>query len=79
MFFFRFTLLAYPLILFNSIVMDGLTGGGISAVLISTFLVLIFGEIIPQAVCSKYGLEIGAFFAWPVRILTYLLVRPICS
>lgn len=29
-------------------------------------------RIIPQAVCSRYGLEIGAFFAWPVRILLWI-------
>lgn len=33
---------------------------GIYAALGSTFLIVIFGEIIPQAVCSRYGLAIGA-------------------
>ena len=48
------------------IVVDGVTGGGIYAILVSTVLVLIFGEILPQSVCAKYGLEIGYFFAWCV-------------
>lgn len=55
---------------------------GASAVAASTVLVLVFGEIIPQAVCSRYGLQIGAFFAWPVRILIFILypvVFPISS
>ena len=47
------------------IVMDDvLGGGGVSAVLASTALIVIFGEIIPQSVCSRYGLAVGAFFAW---------------
>ncbi|RHZ56058.1 hypothetical protein Glove_406g112 [Diversispora epigaea] len=51
---------------------DVLGGGGIWAILISSILIVLFGEIIPQAVCSRYGLAIGAFFAWPVRILIWL-------
>ena len=31
------------------------------------------GRMIPQALCARYGLAIGAFFAWPVRILMYLV------
>ena len=46
---------------------------GIQAILTSTLLVLIFGEIIPQAICNRHGLQIGAFFAIPVRILIILL------
>ena len=30
-------------------------------------------RIIPQAVCTRYGLVVGAFFAWPVRILMWLV------
>ncbi|KAK8486714.1 hypothetical protein V6N11_069076 [Hibiscus sabdariffa] len=39
------------------------------AVLLSVTFVLAFGEIIPQAVCSRYGLSVGANFVWLVRIL----------
>nr|ODN86745.1 hypothetical protein L203_03994 [Cryptococcus depauperatus CBS 7841] len=54
------------------VVMDGVLGGGIPAVVISTALVVIFAEIIPQSVCSRYGLLIGARMAIPVRCLIYL-------
>lgn len=42
------------------IVFDSVLGGGWPAVVLSTALVVIFGEIIPQAVCVRYGLPIGA-------------------
>ncbi|CAL5220421.1 g2433 [Coccomyxa viridis] len=44
----------------------------ITAVLLSITVVLIFGEIIPQAVCSRYGLQVGAYSAWFVRALMWL-------
>ncbi|XP_010028065.2 DUF21 domain-containing protein At2g14520 isoform X1 [Eucalyptus grandis] len=42
------------------------------AVLISVTLILLFGEILPQAVCSRYGLEIGAAVAPVVRVLVFI-------
>lgn len=39
------------------------------AVVLSVTFVLAFGEIIPQAICSRYGLAVGANFLWLVRIL----------
>lgn len=56
------------------IVLDRCLGGGWQAVAFSTFLIVVFGEIIPQSVCVKYGLEIGAFFTPFVQVLMYLML-----
>ncbi|KAJ2783776.1 hypothetical protein H4R18_001528 [Coemansia javaensis] len=55
------------------IVMHSVVGGGVMAVLVSTAAIVLFGEIIPQSLCARHGLAIGAFFAPPVRILQYAL------
>lgn len=47
-----------------------------TAILISVTLVVAFGEIIPQAVCSRYGLAIGAKLSFIVRFLV-IVVFPI--
>ncbi|XP_027329880.1 DUF21 domain-containing protein At4g14240-like [Abrus precatorius] len=39
------------------------------AIILSVTFVLFFGEVIPQAICSRYGLAVGANCAWLVRIL----------
>lgn len=71
-------LLLCTLLIFNAaamealpIFLDGLiTAWG--AILISVTLILLFGEIIPQSVCSRYGLAIGAAVAPIVRILVWI-------
>ena len=47
---------------------------GTAGFLISTFTIVIFGEIIPQATCSRYALAIGARTVWIVQIFKYLLL-----
>ncbi|KAL4430835.1 hypothetical protein ABPG75_006091 [Micractinium tetrahymenae] len=48
----------------------------VTAIILSVSVVLFFGEIIPQAACSRYGLEIGATSAPFVRLLM-LLTAPV--
>ncbi|XP_076912939.1 DUF21 domain-containing protein At4g14240-like [Bidens hawaiensis] len=42
------------------------------AVLLSVTFVLIFGEIIPQAISARYGLAVGADFFGLVRVLMFI-------
>lgn len=53
------------------IFLDSLVTAGV-AILLSVTLILLFGEIIPQAVCSRYGLAIGAAVAPLVRVLVWI-------
>ncbi|RAL38468.1 unnamed protein product [Cuscuta campestris] len=39
------------------------------AIILSVTFVLAFGEVIPQAICTRYGLAVGANFVWLVRVL----------
>ena len=55
------------------IVLDRSLGGGWQAVLGSTVLIVIFGEIVPQSVCVRFGMPIGAFMAPFTRVLMWLL------
>ncbi|KAI2636778.1 hypothetical protein GGS21DRAFT_513205 [Xylaria nigripes] len=55
------------------VVLDRCFGGGIAAVVGSTILIVIFGEIIPQSLCVRYGLQIGAYMSQPVLFLMYVL------
>ncbi|PWY78353.1 DUF21-domain-containing protein [Aspergillus heteromorphus CBS 117.55] len=55
------------------IVLDRSLGGGWPAVLGSTVLIVIFGEIVPQSICVRYGLPIGAWMAPCVMALMYIM------
>ncbi|MCL7052025.1 hypothetical protein MKW94_000583, partial [Papaver nudicaule] len=43
-----------------------------AAILISVTLILVFGEIMPQAICTRYGMKVGAITAPFVRVLLWL-------
>ena len=54
--------------------------GGFSGWLISTCLILVFGEITPQAICSRHGLMIGATMAPLLKLIIgicYPIAKPI--
>ncbi|KAK9236136.1 hypothetical protein V1525DRAFT_363542 [Lipomyces kononenkoae] len=55
------------------IVLDRCLGGGWPAVVSSTGLIVIFGEVIPQSVSVRFGLAIGAIFAPFVKLLMYVM------
>ncbi|VEU23031.1 DEKNAAC104078 [Brettanomyces naardenensis] len=55
------------------VILDRFLGGGAAAVFGSTVLIVIFGEILPQSVCVRYGLQIGAFFSNFVEVLMYIM------
>lgn len=45
---------------------------GLAGAILSTAFILVFGEIVPQSVCSKYGLQIGAMAVPIVRIFVVI-------
>ncbi|KAF2494609.1 DUF21-domain-containing protein [Lophium mytilinum] len=55
------------------IVLDRSLGGGWPAVLGSTALIVIFGEVVPQSVCARYGLPIGAMLAPTIHVLMWIM------
>ena len=62
-----------------TILLDDLSNG-VVAVVVSTMCIVVFGEIIPQAVCSRHGLAVGARTAWITRffmLVTFPLSFPI--
>ncbi|KAG7620406.1 CNNM transmembrane domain [Arabidopsis suecica] len=70
--------LLVTLLLCNAMAMEGLPiyldklFNEYVAIILSVTFVLAFGEVIPQAICTRYGLAVGANFVWLVRILMTL-------
>jgi len=56
----------------------GSINSGVVAGLISTVLIVVFGEIIPQASFSRFALTVGSRLAWLVRIFIFCFY-PICA
>eukprot|EP01083_Nonionella_stella_P024219 66949_1 len=62
-----------------SILLADKTSGTVGFI-VSTVLIVIFGEIIPQALCSRYALEIGAktvYIVWPLMFLMAVAAWPV--
>nr|CAB3232129.1 DUF21 domain-containing protein At4g33700-like [Phallusia mammillata] len=54
----------------------------ITAIIVSVTAVLIFGEVVPQALCTRYGLAIGATMSplvWFLMGLTFIISWPIAK
>jgi metal transporter CNNM len=63
----------------TTILLDTLISGGL-AVACATLAIVIFGEIIPQAICSRHGLQVGSRTIVLTRlfmILTYPISFPL--
>ena len=67
------TLLLGNVLVNNSltILLDDLSNG-LYAVIGATLGIVIFGEIVPQAICSRHGLAVGARTIWITRIFMFL-------
>ena len=56
-----------------TVTLDMLTGGGGAlAVIGATMGIVVFGEIIPQAICSRHGLAVGAKTIWLTKFFMLL-------
>ncbi|KAK7057428.1 CNNM transmembrane domain-containing protein [Favolaschia claudopus] len=53
------------------IIADPVLGGGVQSVVVSTTLIIIFAEIIPQSLFTRYGLYLGAKGAPLTKCLIY--------
>jgi len=51
----------------------GSIASGVIALIISTGLILIFGEILPQAIFSRYALTVGYYAVYPVKVIRFFL------
>jgi len=52
------------------------------AIILSVTFILFFGEVIPQAICSKYGLAIGYYihwFMWFLIALCFVVAYPVAK
>ncbi|RXW20056.1 hypothetical protein EST38_g5808 [Candolleomyces aberdarensis] len=55
------------------VIADPVLGGGLYSVVVSTVLIVIFSEIIPQSLFTRHGLYLGAKMAGVTTVLIYAL------
>ncbi|KAI3622786.1 cbs domain-containing protein [Moniliophthora roreri] len=55
------------------VISDPVLGGGVQSVVVSTTLIVIFAEIIPQSLFTRHGLYLGAKMAGLTRCLIFIL------
>ncbi|KAF8152292.1 hypothetical protein B0H34DRAFT_724589 [Crassisporium funariophilum] len=55
------------------VIADPVLGGGVQSVVVSTVLIVIFAEIIPQSLFTRHGLYLGAKMAGFTQCLIYAL------
>jgi len=82
----RHHLLLVTLLMANAVAMESLPifldklVSPLIAIIVSVTAVLIFGEVVPQAICSRYGLSIGyylRFFVWGIIFIFCIIAFPI--
>ncbi|KAL4231606.1 Metal transporter cnnm2 [Mactra antiquata] len=82
----RGNFLLCTLLLGNVLVNNSLTilldnvSNGLIAIIAATAFIVVFGEIVPQAICSRHGLAVGAhtrFITYFFMVLTFPLSFPI--
>lgn len=82
----RGNFLLCTLLLGNVLVNNSLTilldnvSNGLVAIIAATAFIVVFGEIVPQAICSRHGLAVGAhtrFITYFFMVLTFPLSFPI--
>jgi len=56
-----------------SIFLGSLVGAGVLAGVVSTVLIMIFGEILPASVVTRYPLQVGSFLTPLVRLFMFVL------
>lgn len=64
-----------------SILLSDLTSGTVGF-LTSTALIVVFGEIVPQAICQRHGLRAGAYLScllWVLIAVTFFIALPIAT
>lgn len=55
------------------LVLEALVPGGYFSLIVSVVTIMLFGEIIPQAICSRHPLLIGSYMIGFVRVLRAIL------